>query len=59
MGYLTSSKQKPGENDPTFQIQDAENSIVTAWLINSMDDMQDAATKNYFDLENSSQMCEL
>lgn len=36
LGYINGSKPKPSETDPSFQTWDAKNSIVTAWIINSM-----------------------
>lgn len=73
LGYLTNSKPKPAETDLTFQTWDAENSIVIAWLINSMNEdisqnfmlyltaknMWDAMNRRYSDLENSTQMWDL
>lgn len=73
LGYLDGSKSRPNETDPSYQIWDAENSIVMAWLINSMNEdispnfmlyptaksMWDAVRRRYSDLENSTQMCDL
>lgn len=73
LGYINGSKPKPAETDPTFSTWDAENSIVMAWIINSMNDeisqnfmlyptaktMWDAVSRRYSDLENSTQMCDL
>ncbi|RVW61361.1 hypothetical protein CK203_032003 [Vitis vinifera] len=35
--HLTGATKKPPEDDPTFQNWDLEDSIVIAWLINSME----------------------
>lgn len=73
LGYLLGQKQRPDENDPAFQIWDAENSIVMAWLVNSMEpnigqtylfyqtaaELWEAVKETYSDLENSSQLFEL
>ena len=36
--YLTRDKKAPATTDPMFATWDAENSMVMAWLVNSMDD---------------------
>ncbi|KAH9677444.1 retrotran gag 3 domain-containing protein [Citrus sinensis] len=73
LGYLLGQKQRPDENDPAFQTWDAENSIVMAWLVNSMEpnigqtylfyqtaaELWEAVKETYSDLENSSQLFEL
>lgn len=72
-GYLDGSTKKPVESDSFFLTWDAQNSMVMAWLINSMDEkisesfmcyttaklMWEAAKRQYSDLENSSQLFEL
>ena len=64
---------KPSTNDPLYQIWDAQNSMVMAWLIHSMQDkinetylyypiakeIWDAMTCAYSNLENYSQVFEL
>ena len=37
MGYLTGTTAAPLKDDPSYDNWDAENSIVMAWLINSME----------------------
>ena len=37
IGYLIGDKPTPAKKDPTYATQDAENSIVMTWLVNSMD----------------------
>ena len=37
LGYLTGEIQKPKETDPTYKAWRSENSLVTAWLLNSME----------------------
>ncbi|XP_024025631.1 uncharacterized protein LOC112092806 [Morus notabilis] len=37
LGFLTGEAKKPGEKDPKLKTWRSENSMVTAWLINSMD----------------------
>ena len=38
MGYLNGEKKAPAEADPTYDTWDAENSMVMAWLVNSMEE---------------------
>ena len=75
LGYLTGEMKKPAKGDPTFRTWRSENSLITAWLLNSMEPF--IATPNMFmatvkdvgdsvhvhesllDLENSSQIFEL
>ncbi len=38
MGYLTGEKTAPAEADPTYATQDAKNSMVMTWLVNSMEE---------------------
>ena len=73
LGYLTGDVKKPATNDLTFLTWRSENSIVTAWLLNSMEatiakpnmflpigkDIWDSVREFYSDLENSSQIFEL
>ena len=65
--------QKPVEGDLNFRTWRSKNSLVTAWLLNSMkpfivkpnmflpiaQDVWDSVRETYFDLENSSQIFEL
>ncbi|GAV78462.1 UBN2_3 domain-containing protein, partial [Cephalotus follicularis] len=37
IGYITSKVQQPDVNDPTYENWELNNSIVVAWLINSME----------------------
>ncbi|KAK3031786.1 hypothetical protein RJ639_036938, partial [Escallonia herrerae] len=69
MGYITGEIQHPALGDSTYANWELNNSIVMAWLINSMEShisrtylflrtakaIWDAVNKNYFDLENASQ----
>ncbi|XP_073132836.1 uncharacterized protein [Henckelia pumila] len=71
-GYLDGSISPPSATDPTYQNWDVPNSMVMAWLINSMEesigetylfhlsakDIWDAVTLAYSDLEDSSQVFE-
>ena len=73
MGYLDGTITQPKSDDPPFSNWDAQNSMVTAWLIHSMEDrigdtnlfystakgIWDAINLAYSDLENSSQMLKL
>ena len=73
LGYLTGEVTKPASDDPTFTVWRSENSLVTAWLLNSMEasiakpnlflpttkDVWDSVRATYSDLENSSQIFEL
>ena len=73
MGYLDGTITQPKSDDPSFSNWDAQNSMVTAWLIHSMEDrigdtnlfystakgIWDAINLAYSDLENSSQMLAL
>lgn len=72
-GYINGSKVKPVETNPDFQVWDAENSLVMAWLVNSMEpeigqtfllystvkELWDSAKATFSDFENSAYMCEL
>ncbi|KAK3008239.1 hypothetical protein RJ639_015215 [Escallonia herrerae] len=69
MGYITGEIQRPALGDSTYGNWELNNSIVMAWLINSMEShisrtylflrtakaIWDAVNKNYSDLENASQ----
>ncbi|KAK3018953.1 hypothetical protein RJ639_003595 [Escallonia herrerae] len=69
MGYITGEMQRPTLGDSTYANWKLNNSIVMAWLINSMEShisrtylflqtakaIWDAVNKNYSDLENASQ----
>ena len=73
MGYLNGEKKAPAEADPTYDTWDAENSMVMAWLVNSMEEdissnymcyptakeLWDNVIEMYSDLENHSQVFEL
>ncbi|GAV60583.1 UBN2_3 domain-containing protein, partial [Cephalotus follicularis] len=73
MGYITGKVQQPDVNDPIYENWELNNSIVMAWLINSMEShirrtylflrtanaIWDAVNKNYSDLENASQVFEI
>ena len=72
-GFIDGSIPQPLPTDPSFFDWDIQNSMVMAWLINSMDDniaeiyllyptakaIWDAVTLAYSDLEDSSQMFDL
>lgn len=38
IGYLIRDKKAPPKEDPTYATWDAENTMVMAWLVNSMDE---------------------
>ncbi|KAJ9685355.1 hypothetical protein PVL29_017399 [Vitis rotundifolia] len=71
--YLTSEAKAPAATDSAYKIWFAKNSIVHAWLINSMEprisrrylflkiakDVWDTARQMYFDLGNVSQVFEI
>ena len=73
IGYLHGTIKKPKETDPTFHTQYASNSIVMAWLVNSIEEnigenymycstakeLWDAVNHAFSDLENSAQMFKL
>ena len=73
MGYLTSANKAPKSEDPVYQTWDSENSMVMAWLINSMEvairqtylflpiakDLWDAVQETYSNLGNAAQMFEI
>lgn len=73
LGYITGDLPIPPPNDSAYKVWQAENSIVLAWLINSMDpkisrrylffttakEVWDAAKKMYSDLGNASQIFEI
>ncbi|KAL6333893.1 hypothetical protein AAG906_039303 [Vitis piasezkii] len=73
LGYLDGTIKKPSTDDPSYPSWEAQNSMVMAWLIHSMEDniaetyilfptakrIWDAVTLAYSDLENSFQMFEL
>lgn len=73
LGHLNGELQSPSQTDPTYKNWLAENSIVLALLINSMEpnisrrylwfkttkEVWDAAKKMYSDLGNASQIFEL
>ncbi|XP_024021542.1 uncharacterized protein LOC112091636 [Morus notabilis] len=71
--YITGEEKQPGEKDSGFKNWRSENSLVTAWLLNSMEAaivkpnmflptakvVWDSVRQTYSDLENSSQIFEL
>ena len=71
--YLTGEANAPAATDPTYKIWFAENSIMHAWLINSMEpkisrrylflktakDVWDTTKRMYSDLGNVSQVFEI
>ncbi|KAK3027519.1 hypothetical protein RJ639_040234 [Escallonia herrerae] len=73
MGYVTGEMQRPALGDSTYANWELNNSIVMAWLINSMEShiswtylflrtakvISDAVNKNYSDLENASKVFEI
>ena len=73
LGYMTGEMKQPTENDPTFKTWRSENSLVMAWLLNSMEisiakphmfmktakEVWNSVRETYSDLENSSQIFEL
>ena len=73
LGYLTGETKQPSEKDPGFRTWRSENSLVMAWLLNSMElsiakphmfmkttkEVWDSVRETYSDLENSSQIFEL
>ena len=73
LGYLTGETRKPPSTDSSLQKWQSENSLVTAWLVNSMKptigktylflptakDVWDAVRETYSDMENSSQIYEI
>ncbi|KAJ0103063.1 hypothetical protein Patl1_05957 [Pistacia atlantica] len=38
IGYLTGETKAPDTSDPAYSVWDAENSMVMAWLVNSMEE---------------------
>ncbi|GMJ09197.1 hypothetical protein HRI_004588900 [Hibiscus trionum] len=73
LGYINGDILRPATTDPTYGTWELNNSIVMAWLINSMEghisrtylffktakDMWDAIKENYSDLGNASQIFEI
>ncbi|GAV87971.1 UBN2_3 domain-containing protein, partial [Cephalotus follicularis] len=73
IGYTIGKVQQPDVNDRTYENWELNNSIVMAWLINSMEShisciylflrtakaIWDAVNKNYSDFENASQVFEI
>ncbi|KAK8328008.1 hypothetical protein V6Z12_A11G221900 [Gossypium hirsutum] len=73
LGYINGEIPRPTMADPTYATWELNNSIVMAWLINSMEghisrtylffktakDMWDAVKENYSDLGNASQVFEI
>ncbi|XP_019056073.1 PREDICTED: uncharacterized protein LOC109115911, partial [Nelumbo nucifera] len=73
LGYLNGEVKPPATDDPKYRQWRSENSMVTAWFINSMDpvvgkpfmflptarDMWEAVRETYSDLDNHSQLFEL
>ena len=68
IGYLTREKREPTLEDPSYAMWDAENSMVMAWFVNSMNEdissnymcystskeLWDNVSKMYSDLGNQS-----
>ena len=73
IGYISGEIQRPNLTDPAYGQWELNNSIVMAWLINSMEShisrtylflrtakaIWDAVRENYSDLENASQVFEI
>lgn len=73
LGYLTGSVTTPDVADPSYAKWEAENSLIMAWLINSMEvdigktylflstakEVWETVQEAYSDLENSAQVFEL
>ena len=73
ISYLNGTKQAPNYDDPTYHVWDAYNSMILAWLVNSMEpeisqtymhlstakQLLDVVNDTYSDLGNSSQVYEL
>ena len=73
LGFLTGDTKAPNKNDPTYSTWVAENSIVMAWLINSMEPKigkifmflqtakasWDSAKKKYSNIDNAAQIFDL
>lgn len=73
MGYLTGEKKAPAEEDSAYEVWDAENSMIMAWLVNSMEEeissnymcyptakeLWENVVQMYSDFENQSQIFEL
>lgn len=73
LGYLNGEVTPPTTNDPKYRQQHSENSMVTVWLINSMDpiigktfiyvktdhDVWEAVRETYLDMENQAQSYEI
>ena len=73
IGYLNGETKAPQKEDPTYAKWDAENSMIMAWLVNSMDEdisanymcyptakeLWDNVNQMYSDLRNQSQIFEL
>ena len=73
LGYLTGETKRPSSTDASLQKWKSENSMVTAWLVNSMKpsigktymflpsakEVWDAVRETYSDVENSSQIFEI
>ncbi|CAH9061826.1 unnamed protein product [Cuscuta epithymum] len=73
LGFLTGETKVPEPDEPNYKVWRSENSLVTAWLLNSMDasiarshmflktakEVWDAVRETYSDLENFAQTFEL
>ncbi|KAH9650091.1 protein kinase domain-containing protein [Citrus sinensis] len=73
IGYLTGDVKAPEISDPSYGVWDAENSMIMAWLVNSMDEdiganymcystakeLWDNVSQMYSDYGNQSQIYEL
>ena len=73
IGFLTGANKAPKEDDPTFPVWNFENSMVMAWIINSMDskigrtnpflpttkEIFDSVEETYSDVGNFAQIFEI
>ena len=73
LGYLTGSTAAPEPTDPSYDKWESENSLIMAWLINSMEvdigktylflstaqEIWETVQEAFLDLENSAQVFEL
>ncbi|KAK3017341.1 hypothetical protein RJ639_007522 [Escallonia herrerae] len=73
LGHLTRDVRQPATGDPSLSVWRSENSLIIAWLINSMEptigkpylflptakDVWEAVRETYSDVENSSQIFDL
>lgn len=73
LGYLTGEAKRPSKDDPMFRVWRSKNSLVMAWLLNSMEtaiakpnmflpsvkDIWEAVRETYSNMKNSNQIFEL